>query len=370
MKRLVMATLTGLLVLSSCSGGSDTAAPSSTAIPSTTTERSTTSNIATTSPTTAPPASSTTGPPPTYPPDPLGDLPAIVTAEDGVYEVAPNGLVRQLISGSVAFAIDDTQGGLLYQVDRGRDWDGGAKLDTRIWWLPAGSTQPRELLVPTRAEGHELSLHDVYFDGAIHVVYVRHEGERSHEHWPFNLSDRLRSFDMAERKATDLAIGSAHEAGIDSMQCGDGLIAYTDINQVGTNCEFIDHNGVPVSIPADVEPVSCEIDCRRRCAIGWDGKLLMYSQDQFATPVTISGTAVAFVDARTAEEISRVVHAGSAQPEYVDLLGNRVLLSWSAEPGVIYDMAHLGSEPFALPIAGRARFAKAPIELPGVVSIN
>lgn len=384
MRRLAIASVAGLLLLSCCGGGSQPAsslpdgtpaptspassvsvAPSTTGPPPTTATTSTSS----TTPTTLPP--STTAPPYAFPADPYRDLPAIVTADDGVYEVGFEGNVRQLVRGRVAFAIDDGQGGLLFQMDRGRSWEGAGSTDTTIWWVEAGTSEARELLVPTTADGHELSLHDAYVDGGIHVVYTRHEGEQSDQGWPFNVFDRVRSFDLATRTAIDLISGAAWEAGIGAVQCGAGVISFSEYNQIGSNCEFVDYVGNPVTVPADVETVACEIDCRRSCAIGWEGDLLMYSRDHFTGPDTVAGSLVVFTNAHTALEIARVVHLGTdLQAEFVDLLGNRVLLSWLTGPAVIYDMSDLAAGGTVLPIDGVARFATAPLELPDIVRLR
>lgn len=90
------------------------------------------------------PTSGLVGPSTTVPADtPTTDVapewPAVevlVTNDDGVFLIDTEGEITRLVKGRVAYAVDDTRGGLLFQVERGRstNWGGGAQRvkDTRV----------------------------------------------------------------------------------------------------------------------------------------------------------------------------------------------------------------------------------------------
>lgn len=372
MKRLLTALLAGLLVLGACSGAGE--APT-TATPTFTTSTTTTTTSTTTSPrsTTTSPRSTTQSPTPSttaspFPPDPYSDLPVIVTAADGVYAVSPSGETTQLMDGRVAYAIDDSMGGLLYQIDRGRRWPEATDWDTRVWWLPAATDNPQELLVPTA--GHELSLHDAYFDDGIHVVYTRHQGHMADDGTPHDFVALLRSFAVDSKAVTELASSGEWEAGLGMVSCGGGLIGLTYFGQIAGSCAFVDGEGTPVHIPAVVADPTCESDCRIACALGWDGDLMVYTQD------LLSGdqhTNVVFVDSQTGVEIGRLaLAAGVGRPGSIDLLGNRFLVSLTdaAPRAMLYDLTDIDADPVALPMAGTARFARAPLQIDGTVVLS
>jgi len=141
-----------LLVVSACSGDEESVETSNTP--------SSTAPAATVSSTDPPPRPSTTTSTtstaaPVVPVAGIGET-VLVTADDGVYQIDAEGDVTLLVAGRVAYAVDDTQGGLLYQVDRGRNWDQQAGRSTIVWWIPNGASTPKQLLVPTPGAGHPL----------------------------------------------------------------------------------------------------------------------------------------------------------------------------------------------------------------------
>ncbi len=355
MNRLLSVCSVGVLVLASCSGADD--APSPFGTPSSGTPTTTLSPATTV----APPSSTTTAitvSPTPFPPDPYVDLPVIVAADDGIYEVAPSGVIRKLLDGSVAFAVDDAAGGVLYQVDRGRNWLDMPDWDTRVWWLPPGETRPQELLVPS--PGHELTLHDTYLDTGLHVVYTRHESPPGGGSAPHGLVGLLRGFDVDDRQAVDLASGSEWEAGLARVSCGAGLISFTRFGQIGGECEFVDGAGTPVRFSPAVSDLGCESDCRIGCALGWNGELLVYTQDLLGGD---QHTDVVFVHSQTGAELGRLSLAAElGRPESIDILGNRFLVSYpDGRPASLHDLADLDADPFVMPISGIARFVRGPL---------
>lgn len=115
--------------------------------------------------TTAPPSTGTTGVSSTTTTSPVPVWPEmLVSNDDGVFYIDSAGDVTQLVKGRVAYAVDDTRGGLLFQVERGRSsawWgDGSPVKDTPVWWVPQGAGGAQALLVPTADSNLDLSLVD------------------------------------------------------------------------------------------------------------------------------------------------------------------------------------------------------------------
>ncbi len=169
MRRLALLVVFGLLLWACTGGGSPTSTVSSTSTGPQAAAASTTGTTV---------ASSTTTTSPVWP-----QVEVLVSNDDGVFSIDATGEVMQLVKGRVAYAVDDTRGGLLFQVERGRStvwasWQpdyGELPKDTRVWWVPRGEGEAQALLVPTPGAGHDLSLYDAYQgdDGHVQLVYVR-----------------------------------------------------------------------------------------------------------------------------------------------------------------------------------------------------
>ena len=366
MKRLLSLVTVVTVVAGACSGDSGDSASFA---PSTVSTNPAATSVVAPAPSASTIAVSTTLSIPPPSPDPEPTL--VVAGPRGVYEVDAAGSTRLLLDGEVAFAIDDTMGGLLFQIDRGRSaWDQSGERNTAVWWLEAGASSPRTLLVPTPGVDHELSLHDAYFDDGLHVVYTRHDGTMSADHVPQDFIDRLRSHDVERRLVTDLVVHGAWEAALDHVSCAGGVIAFTSHDQVSSECVFVDRDGNDVVIPADTEDPNCEGDCRRGCALSSDSSRLVYLQDHIDEESNFHGVVV-LLDARTGDELDRLVlQVSNWRPEHVGLVGEWLLASFGdGVPAVIYDSTHMESGPTELPVAGTARFARAPFDIPSTVRV-
>ena len=144
------------LLATACSGDDATVSTTATEAPSSTTaapETTTTSTAPTTTSTTT--TTTTTTEPPAAGPPPGSVL---VTGEEGVFVATLDGVASKVIDadelavgGLIAFAIDDTRGGIVFQPNLGPWLATGA--DSIVYWAPAGSGSYRELLVPAADQG-------------------------------------------------------------------------------------------------------------------------------------------------------------------------------------------------------------------------
>jgi hypothetical protein len=294
---------------------------------------------------------------------PASRLPLVVAGTEGVFEVQVLGGRRLLIDAAVEFAIDDAQGGLLFQIHRGRPGsDKDVAHDSTIWWLPAGESNPKLLLQSTVEAGGELSLHDAYSSDGLHVIYSRHEATGQSEDGSVRHLDRLRSFNVATRKSIDL-VTDAH---LDNVSCERGVIAFTRQAAAASECRFLDFSGVELALAAaPLQP--CEGDCRRICMLRWGGALLMLLQDR-DPPSDLEAARseqLDFVDTSTSNILdSLVLPPARGRFAAIDLLGPWLVVSPGlAERALVFDLRVLWAGPFELQVPGIAHFARAPLDV-------
>ncbi|MDH3261581.1 MAG: hypothetical protein OEM84_11500 [Acidimicrobiia bacterium] len=301
----------------------------------------------------------------------------LVTNQDGVFYVDSAGEVSQLVIGRVVYAVDDTRGGLLFQVERGRSawWQGGGPLnDTVVWWVPQGSAAARELLVPTAGAGQDLALYDAFEgdDGHLRVVYVRSstpEGEGGF----FGQTDSLRVFDVETGSVNEVWEQGAYEMGFGLVSVGAGLLAATGYEQVGDWCFFLDpstsesgdHATVEVPGAPPVDP-TCEECCKSGCVLSPNGELLAYRD---CSEVTV-------VDRNTdgsQQRFRSVERPPVSISGPLDLTGTYLLVNQQSERDRFAEdksatLIRLDSgDRYPVPIDGLARFVNAPIDINGPV---
>lgn len=400
-RRRLLGLSAAVVLAAACSGSAEetatslpqpqtttTAAVRLTTVPPTTVSATATSTTQTPAPTTfavravtttttTPRTTSTTGPPstttPPPPPTPSTTTTSttspplsahlLITAPDGVYHLAEDGATTLLLDGPVAFATDDTRGGLLFQLDRGRNWNNEPVWESAVWWLPPGSANPHRLVVPEPDSGHELSLHDAYpSPGGFTVVFTSHEGTYPN----VDVIDRLRSYDVSSDSVVDLyRVG--FEIWIDCVSVNAGTVALTVRGQAGWSCELVDTSGNPHSVPGVPPGPPCDDECPGSCAVSHDGTRLAFHQ--------IRRTPSAFVDITlvatdTGEEVQRIaVRHSPAQwgPGGLETADRQVLLNRRWEnipfPAFLLNLDLPDDPPIELPMAGRTQWIDVPISI-------
>ncbi|MDJ0496233.1 MAG: hypothetical protein QNJ89_00285 [Acidimicrobiia bacterium] len=367
LRELLVATTAFLLVLSACSGDEDSVQTTSTtsttvaAAPVSSTTAPPSPSVTTTTTSTVAPVVSVAG---------IGET-VLVTADDGVYQIGPEGDVTLLVSGPVAYAVDDTQGGLLFQVDRGRNWDEETEWSTIVWWIPGGASRPQELLVPTPGANHWLSLHDAYAtDDGFAVLYSRHEGSPPAVD---DMIDRLRRFDVPARQVIDLYAQGAWEQGYGDVSTNGELIAGVWFQQIGSGCFIFDLDGQPTGlVPGEASDPTSE-DYVRGCRLSPDGQHLAFSVAEFQDndlqpPVLRLWDLIADTGTTTF-----IVPGSVGALRDIDLSATRALATFgdhNSQQTLVFDLNAPESDPVALPIAGRARFVDTPTDIAVPVQVG
>jgi hypothetical protein len=315
----------------------------------------------------------------------------LVTNEDGAFYVDSTRGVTRLVRGRVAFAVDDTRGGLLFQVERGRPefLSSGEAADTRVWWVPQGSGEVKVLLAPTPGAGHDLTLYDASQDGAGHlqVVYVRSETPADYWAWfdcvyrdicrdePVRdwgigeeLTDSLRVFDVETGVVTELWEQGAYEQGFGRVSTGAGLVVATEYDQVGARCFFLDPaaasvpgydatswNAVAVEVQGSPLDRDCDgCDCPEGCVLSPDGSMLAYG----------TCTVLSVVDTASGERVIDLEIPGTTA---IDMDDRWMLVNRPDSPATIIDLEN-PDQTFEVPVAGMARFTTAPVGLDAPVT--
>lgn len=356
-------TLAVLMVLVGCSTGdsADTSLAASTSTTSTVVTNPTTTSTpdpATSATTTAPPGR---------------DDAFLLAGKEGVYQLDADGEMILLVEGPVASAVDDTRGGLLFQVDRGRTGGDAEHQSTAVWWIPQGSAAPQELLVPTPGAGHELTLHDAYAtEAGFAVLYTRHEGRIP----DVDMIDRLRRFDVPAREVTELFSQGAFEQGYGQVSSNGELISGTWYGQVGAGCFVLALDGAALDLvpPVASDPTSDQYV--QGCRLSPDGTRLAFVTPHYRANEHLSDTVHVWDLPTDLEEASFVI---SGFVSGIDLSDTKLIVNVAdPEPlsALIFDFNTPQAAPLELPIAGVARFVVAPVAIgapipaPGQISLR
>lgn len=289
-------------------------------------------------------------------PRPGLDQPVLVTNADGVFQIGTDGTITGLLDIGVAVAVDDTQGGLLYQVESGR----GAPRDDRstiVWWTPERAGGAQELLVPAPSSGHVLTLHDTYPTASgFAVLYTRHETD----HPVDAVVDSLRRFEVPDRRVTELYSQGAFEQGYLEVSTGGQLISGTSFDQVSSRCFIDDLDGRPT----DLVPLAANDPTREEhvtgCTLSPDGSRLAFAIED------TEWTTVHLWRLGDTEEARFVVPASAGHAAGIDLSDRTLLLNLERGgplPALVFDLDAPDASPRPLPVTGVARFAMEPVDV-------
>ena len=370
------------VVAGACAGDSGSA-PSTEATPPTIGSTATTSEVVE-STSTFPPDTSTTGIDGEWPP-----IEVLVANDDGVFLVDTQGETRQLVKGKVADAVDDTRGGLLFQVERGRSsgwWGDGSPIkDTRVWWVQKGSSEVTELLVPTPGMPLDLSMIDTAsINEHVYVVYVRHDSTMDPEYGPHGWYDALRAFDIESLGVTEVFRFPAYEHSY-GFSVGGGIVLVDEEDVSGRRCYFSDMAlpGAPSVVDLfsrdrivedlsrwvlpELEPCDTDEECQWRCALSTDASALAFLTGSL--PFSEGTASLQVINTQT----GAVVFEGEVPSTgWVDLQGSWLLVNSGNEKvpyGDVADLLKLDSgDSRSVPLNGFARFVsqRVAIEAPVV----
>ncbi len=361
-----------LILVGACGGssGGDTSAPTtSTSLDPTTSLPSLTTTSAELSSTTSIPVTTTTRH------DPSGDHQVLVVNRGGVFQMDTSGTITQLVTGGVAYAVDDTRGGLLFQIARGRWLDAYAERSppgrwTVVWWIPAGSSAPQELLVSAPGEGHYLSLHDAFVTG----------DSFDSESADADMADTLRVYDAATGAVKEIYRTRGYEWNLVDVTAAGGLVSATEVQILGAGCrllhattgEFVTRPGFPSATAACFDETT---DCVVSCALSPDAGQVAYDWTRSGEDGRVQWE-ISVSEVTAGAEVARLVVpvVGRWGPAELDVDGDLVLLNraWEGlyeEPALLAYIGDPNAAPTELAIPGRARFATRPVDIAAPVPV-
>ncbi len=346
-----------LLLVAGCSGAdpTDTSTTSPGDVPST----STADPGTTTSTTTLVTPSTTVAIPPA-----AADATFLVRNGQGVWQIDLDGRAEWLIDGPVAVAVDDTQGGLLFQLDSGRVWDESDPGPSTVWWFPKGANAPQELIVPDEEAGQRVTLHDAFAtDAGFAVLYTRHDPGETFD----DLVDRLRRIDVPGSTVTQLYAQGVFERGFGGIRSNGRLIAGERWGQVGASCLLLGMDG---SAAAHVPYIEDETELHARgCGITPNNELAFFISDDDPMSTTIQ-----IWDLEADEELHRfdILNAGDWVRDLEVGPGIVVANRYLEGTYVAADVVALepGYPSWQLQLGGQARVLRAPIDINGPYRIE
>ena len=300
----------------------------------------------------------------------------LVTNDDGVFLIDTEGEISQLVKGRVAYAVDDTRGGLLFQVERGRNWElsfeGPSERSraTVVWWVPAGSSAAQELLVPSPGAGHWLSLHDAYRTGrSFSVLYTRSEGSVPFE----DAWEKLRIFDVGADEVREVATVGGWEHDFDGVSVSGDLISGTSGHLYGRDCMLLAMNGefvTPPGLPESDAECGMRGGCRFSCVVSADGSQIAYLESPLEDEPR--GIALVVVEMASGTELVRLDAGSDDAHRYgsLDLNGQLLLVNRRREDSGVREafgealLVHLANDSAdEVPVSGRVRFATSPLDI-------
>jgi len=343
-------------------------APSTTAGPAPTTTAEGTST--TTTPETTIPATTTTTVAPTTTtllPGPTPPAPGtvLITNEDGVYEVTLAGDVTQVIDadsgavgGIIAFAIDDTAGGVIFQPGRS-PWavHGAASI---IYRVQAGSSTPSAFLTPADTQG--LSLEDVIDTGTIKAYYTRLETAAGAPDY----TQTLRVYDTASATVTELAIVGGWESGSSPISVGGNRIIRNWNGEGWSGVTVSDLSGtnvVAAGNPNSGGSFDCIPMCGHAATVSPDGTKIAYAQQVGGVLEIILADLSSGAVLLTANMVPPI----AGYVESIDLNDAYIVVNLIEEGSevptraTIIDIASDGFTTYTAPIFGRAILTRAVI---------
>lgn len=348
---------TALAIAASACGGTATTTTSGPASTTSTTVAEPTGTTTTTttvpSSTTAPPTT-TVAPTTTEPPQIAEDAQLLVAGDDGVFLVDPDGSATLLIEGPAAVAMDDLEGGVLFQQERG-----SLQRRSTVYRVAPGSGSAVATLVADPAQG--LTLNGVVRDGVTFVYYTRSEGST-----PEDARDTLRRLDLAAAEVQELSVIGYWESGSFPISVGGSLIMMNWYNEAVEGMRFTDLLGNQVEVVANPSPLDGFFDCNR-CpstgAISADGARFVYRDFDFAT----------ILDVDTGEELHRIPLDAVNQWSVTSFGLGRTHLIVNRElngdrlPALLFDLTQTDPQPVELPVAGEAYLTRSPVTIEGPI---
>lgn len=354
MRRLIWLVVLAMVSLS-CGGDGD-AVSSTTAVTTTLANSTTTTTGAPDSST----STSTTTTSTTEAPDSLVGTELLVAGPDGVWLVDSAGNAELIIDVPAVFAIDDLDGGVLFQTQRNVRDRGSI-----VYRVRAGESVAIETLVPARDQG--LVLNGIARDGdETYVYYSRNEGST-----PQDARETLRRYSLQTREVTELDVTGGWESSSAPVSISDSLILLNWSAEAYSGMRFTDLRANAAAVAADPTPDGGFFDCSACPSVGElsaDGGRLVYREVE-------NGVDYAVIKHVASGAEVRRIRLGGINVWRVlsfDLTGDFLVVNRAGDnnplPPWIYDLSQVGPEPVDVALPGEAYITRSAVGVAGPVS--
>lgn len=353
--RILRAIVALSLVVGAC-GDDATDSPSTTAQPAT----STTAAVGvTTTDGPAPTATTSTSTTTTAAPAEGPGAELLVAGPSGVFLVAADGTAALLVDSPAVYAIDDLNGGVLFQIER---WSRERR--SIVYRVAADGAAAVETLVPTPEQG--LTLNGMAVDGdETFVYYSRNEGSSIDD-----TRETLRRYSLQTREVTELSEVGGWEASSFPISTSESLILLNWSAEVFHGMNFTDLRANEATVAADPDPPSSAFEdcgiCPRLGELSADGGWLAYvERADGARQVVIRHVA-------SGAEIRRIeLPDADWTPLSLDLTTEHLVVNRRSNEEVldawIYDLSEVDPQPAALGVAGEAYMTLSPVSAQGPI---
>ena len=301
--------------------------------------------------------------------------PLLVATESGIHLVGV-GETTTLLDLPASLAADDLMGGVVFQGPGSESGFFGTPEETIVRWLPAGTDEPQDLLVPSgeqwlRLVGVEL------VDGSPTVVYIRMDDRGDFD----NARDTLRLYDFETGNVSEVRTVGGWESGAGHITFGGGIFASNWFGEAYSGFNYFDADGNDVTVAGDpygdaicfdgtIEPGTEDSGaaaggrCFENVAIAPDGSRLAYTTLYSDDEGIVQSLDLVVVGASDGAELYRAPIRTEAPYSIssLDIRGDLVLyneLTFTARreplPATVVDLST--GQSATIPFPGTARFA-------------
>jgi hypothetical protein len=353
--RRVIGVLIVAVVAASCAGGGEAA---TTSVATSSTTRAAVSSSAapsSTSTTLAPTTTNTETVPPI-------DVELLVAGPDAISLIRSDLTVETLVNSPAFFAIDDLEGGVLFQIER---FSGNRQ--SIVYRVAREAGEAVATLIPAIDQG--LTLHGMARDGdEAYIYYSRREGTT-----PDDALTTLRRYGMTSREVSELATVGGWESGAFPISISDSLILANWSGEALLGMDFFDLGGNVAAVAADPDPPDdAFFDCFGECPsvgeLSQNSERLVYVEE-------IDGEAHAVIRHVASGAEIRRIELGVPDGWWVvtfDLNSNYLVVNREARGGMLaawlFDLRAVDPEASELATPGHAYLTRSPVDISGPVA--
>jgi hypothetical protein len=284
----------------------------------------------------------------------------LVAGPGGVFLVDPDGTSKLIVEGAAVFAIDDLDGGVLFQEQRHVRERGSI-----VYRVRSDESVAVETLVPSRDQG--VALNGIARDGdETYIYYSRNEGST-----PDDSRETLRRYSLQTREVVELDVIGGWESSSFPVSISDSLILFNWSNEAYAGMRFTDLQANAAAVAANPSPPEGFFDCGGCPSVGElsaDGDRLVYREVE-------NGVDYAIIKhVASGAEVRRIPLGGlnvwrvtsfDLTDDY--LVVNRADNDSALSPWV-YDLRQVDPVAVDVAIPGEAHITRSPVAVSGPVA--